>query len=393
MVSSKSPIHPFPARMAPELALAALQRLPPDSLVLDPMCGSGTVLRTAAELGLPSIGIDIDPLSVLMATVWASTVDSQEVLDCAERAVAMARSLDADKLYLPWIDDDAETTEFVDFWFDEPQRNDLRCLTFALQEVDVRAVDILKLSLSRLIIKKDNGASLARDVSHSRPHRVRVSNDYDVLGSFVSSVQRVRRILDSRSVVKPAGVSLGDARRLEAIPDCAVRQIVTSPPYLNAIDYLRGHRLALVWLGYTLAQLRGIRRQSVGAEVGLARGLVTSVSAIASGTPGFAELPARTSRIYERYVADLSCILSESSRVLQPGGEAVFVVGDSTIRGVFVQNSKAVELLANLYGLSTVDRYDRQLPENRRYLPPPQVAGGTSINRRMRSEVVLKFKK
>ena len=36
------PIHPFPARMAPELAIDALHLLPKGSLVLDPMAGSGT---------------------------------------------------------------------------------------------------------------------------------------------------------------------------------------------------------------------------------------------------------------------------------------------------------------------------------------------------------------
>ena len=61
------PIHLFAARMAPEIAFNALEGLPEDSLVLDPMAGSGTVLRTISEFGFRGVGIDIDPLSVLMA--------------------------------------------------------------------------------------------------------------------------------------------------------------------------------------------------------------------------------------------------------------------------------------------------------------------------------------
>src|SRR3712207_7608036 len=41
---------------------------------------------------------------------------------------------------------------------------------------------------------------------------------------------------------------------------------ITSPPYLNAIDYLRGHRLSLVWLGYRIGDLRLTRAVSIGAE-------------------------------------------------------------------------------------------------------------------------------
>jgi hypothetical protein len=64
------PVHPFPARMAPDLAFARLKRVPSGALVLDPMSGSGTVLRQASELGHRSIGFDMDPLAVLMTKVW-----------------------------------------------------------------------------------------------------------------------------------------------------------------------------------------------------------------------------------------------------------------------------------------------------------------------------------
>lgn len=62
-------IHPFPARMAPELALSALASLKKGSIVLDPMAGSGTVLRQALALGHRAIGFDMDPLAVLMSRV------------------------------------------------------------------------------------------------------------------------------------------------------------------------------------------------------------------------------------------------------------------------------------------------------------------------------------
>src|SRR6218665_3599771 len=76
-------IHPFPARMAPELALKSLKRLVPGSVVLDPMSGSGTVIRQAAELGLRPIGFDMDPLAVLMSRVWTKFVDDELIVQLA----------------------------------------------------------------------------------------------------------------------------------------------------------------------------------------------------------------------------------------------------------------------------------------------------------------------
>ena len=60
-------IHPFPARMAPDLAMERLKNIRRGALVLDPMAGSGTVLRQATELGHRALGFDTDPLAVLMA--------------------------------------------------------------------------------------------------------------------------------------------------------------------------------------------------------------------------------------------------------------------------------------------------------------------------------------
>jgi len=83
-------IHPFAARMAPELALQALELVPEDGVVVDPMMGSGTVIRQASDLGLTAIGFDVDPLAVLMSRVWTTPVDDSvvaRVYDEASRVV------------------------------------------------------------------------------------------------------------------------------------------------------------------------------------------------------------------------------------------------------------------------------------------------------------------
>lgn len=58
--------------MASDVALNICADLPTGSTVLDPMSGSGTVLRMAAEHGHRALGFDMDPLAVLMARVWTT---------------------------------------------------------------------------------------------------------------------------------------------------------------------------------------------------------------------------------------------------------------------------------------------------------------------------------
>ena len=50
------------------------------------------------------------------------------------------------------------------------------------------------------------------------------------------------------------------------LADGSVDLIVTSPPYANAIDYMRAHKFSLVWLGQPIANLSHLRGKYIGAE-------------------------------------------------------------------------------------------------------------------------------
>ena len=246
------PVHPFPARMAPDVALAALNDLEAGSSVLDPLAGSGTVLRAASDRGLEAFGADLDPLAVLMSRVWTTPLAPSDLVEAAERTVSSAQRFKAPEL--PWIDTDPATIAFIDYWFAELQRAELRRLARVLADAEAGpTTDALKLALSRIIVTKDRGASLARDVSHSRPHRVALSNDYPTYEGFIRAARQIGAALAAEPPAGNVDIRLGDTRSLSWVDDDSIDAIVTSPPYLNAIDYIRGHRLALVWLGFSVA--------------------------------------------------------------------------------------------------------------------------------------------
>ncbi len=293
-------IHPFPARMAPETVAKWLQDLPDGSRVLDPMCGSGVVLRQSAEIGHQALGFDVDPLAVLMSRVWTRKVTPRQLVEYAEVITRSAKKRQTTYLRLPWIASCDETREFIEYWFAEPQRGDLSRLVAAIEakasSLPKWAVDALYLSLSRIIVTKHAGASLAWDVSHSRPHRKRDFNDFDTFTGFMRSAERLAVVLDEASIQLPAKVQQGDCRRLPTLPDASIDAIVTSPPYLNAIDYLRGHKLALVWMGHTIPELRKVRAQAVGTErAGCMTDKRTAVAApLEDAVPAVRDLPNST---------------------------------------------------------------------------------------------------
>ena len=388
-------LHPFPARMAPELAIAKLQELGPNSTVLDPMVGSGTVVRSAAILGHRAIGIDMDPLAILMTKVATTPTEHSQVIQLSKTLMEKAATF-PDSVELPWIDDDEETRSFVDRWFADPQQSDLRRLAYVLQDMDgslteasLAAMDVLRLALSRIIITKERGASLARDVSHSRPHKVADKSDFKVFPAFERSVHQIVNIL--RKTPPPGGVDIqiGDARNLNMIASGCIDAVLTSPPYLNAIDYMRGHRLALVWLGYRLASLREIRSNSVGAERGpdVLQSVYVEIQNIMAPV---INLPSRHAAMITRYAGDVYRVMLETARVLKPTGRASFVIGDCCLKGVFIRNSEGVRKAAEMVGLQLCDKFERELPVRNRYLPTPKTTE-TPLGKRLRAEIILTF--
>lgn len=217
-------------------------------------------------------------------------------------------------------------------------------------------------------------------------------NSFPVIENFLRSVKQLAKRLEAAPLSQQADVRQEDARHLTSVESASIDVVLTSPPYLNAIDYLRGHRFALVWLGYRLSELRSLRADSIGIErvpeihcpVHIADEIISSMAE--EKIFSLRELP-----IIRRFVFDLAALLAEISRVLRPGGKAIFVVGNSCIRGIFVKNTQAIKFLAQRHGLLYQEEEERVLPPNRRYLPPPGVAGHSDLNKRMRTETILKF--
>jgi hypothetical protein len=394
-VLGRNAVHPFPARMAPGLALRSLERLKRRSVVLDPMAGSGTVLAMARANGHHGIGYDIDPLGVLISSVWTRSIKIEEFQHQANKVLARAKVIASD---LPFRDaypknSDDETKSFVRYWFDDYSRRQLAAIAFAIESVRASDIkDALWCAFSRMIIAKKAGVSLAMDLSHSRPHR---SFDYAPRKPFRVFLDAVSRVSDgcirhdARNRGPVTKVQLGDVRKMP-LASRSVDLVFTSPPYLNAIDYLRCSKFSLVWMGYSTTQLRDIRRTSIGAEIMFDSN--ETFDGVIEHLHLQPSLPPRMNDILRRYIDDSSRALKEVARVLAPQGKAVYVVGENTIKGTYVPTGKLISYLASNAGLRLAHKHYRNLPANRRYLPPPGKAGA-DLDARMRREVILTFER
>lgn len=381
---SMKAIHPFPARMAPEILQEKIPQLGEVQLLWDPMCGSGTSLRVAAAAGIPSVGTDVDPLAIKMARVGTRNFDPWELTAAIELLWERIERRPKD---IKSADQCAETDSFKQFWFAQKQRDALATVSHHIALVADRDLrEFFEIALSRIIITKFRGASLAWDVSHSRPHRAKESNDFDVRSEFLRSCRRLALTCMEAGRYAQVDVEQQDARTFA--PNAPVDLIVTSPPYLNAIDYMRGHKLSLVWLGWTIPELRALRSGAIGTERSLANfanDLLSEVEKRAVVANGISN---RMVLIVRRYIRDCAILLQNMRLRMASTAQLLLVVADSNVRGLRVDSARLFQELARQNGLRLVEETQRAIPANRRYLPANDTVG---IGNRMKSESILHF--
>jgi hypothetical protein len=394
----RSSVHPFPARMAPSIAMEEMSNIDGPIKVLDPMMGSGTVLALARLNGHKAIGFDIDPLAVMISKTWTESCDVAATREIAEVtlevAQALMRTIEDTEAYPAHADE--ETRQFIDYWFDIDARRELTALSGTISSLDDNSAQrVLWCALSRLIIAKKFGVSLAMDLSHSRPHKVFDRAPVRPFEKFIASVDKVLQSVVSEQTLNrgPApSLKVGDARNLP-LQDDSIDLVITSPPYLNAIDYIRCSKFSLVWMGYSIKDLRRLRAESVGTEVSSnAPTNDREIERIITALRVRSKLTPKNRGILAQYIYDMRSSIRETSRVMRPGGKAVYVVGENTIRNTYIRTALIIRHLAKDAGLTCTASRKRALPANRRYLPPPSAAKG-SMDTRMRHEVILSFSK
>ena len=414
--------HPFPAKFPPQLPRFFIDALTsPGDTVLDPMCGSGTTLVEAVDSGRRAIGCDIDPLARLIAAVKLTPVDASEVIRIGvEVLLAARRRVRDDRAALErglGARFDSKTRKFVDYWFLPAQQLELLALVEEIERLpDEQSRSFFQLVLSSTIIAKSGGVSRARDLAHTRPHRVesktpksafsefeqrlaRISRDAEVAGSLPAAGRPPPRAPRARPAESPiAGPSSPPSFEVRAaraertgLESGSVDLVVTSPPYANgAIDYMRAHKFSLVWLGLEIDALTSLRREYLGhdAQASTSGGELPEHCEAILGR--LFALDRRKAGVLRRYLGEMEDVFRETRRVVRQDGAAVVVVGTSVLRGIDVETPFCLAALAQRVGFDLSGIAVRRLDRDRRMMPARwNRAPESGIERRMHEEHVI----
>ncbi len=331
----------------------------PGASVLDPFAGSGTTLVETRRAGARAVGVELLAPAVLASRVkTAFELAPDRLRRAVDTVVRSARTRRAGPP--PFL---RETQR----QFAPQSLEELLRLRAALPRGDGPLPSAVRLAFGRILIPSSRlhrspclgyrrTAADDRTLPHERLTRAATTMATDL-----------RALRPERSRWgPPADVQLGDARAL-GVPASSIDLAVTSPPYVNGMDYVMNYKVDLAWLGYasSYAELRALRGAEVACD-NLPRPETAPYAALgAVPDPWLAEiLPRmvqnlrgkRTYRrddmhaVVHRYFADLVPVLQGVRRALRPGGRFVLVVGDSLLAGTYVPGDLILARIAERLG-------------------------------------------
>lgn len=383
----------FPGKFHPPLVEHILRSLKPKR-VLDPMGGVGTVAVEAKAAGIPSLSLDIDPLSVFFATAktrpistetlnaaWAGLSASLQKYkrDEAEIEDRQFRDIRVDAMRKVLTHAKARDLERLTYWFRRYVLVDFARIDHSIWNGGLpRRSDSVRRFFLACLISSVRRISLADPTPVSgleitQHMRDRIADGYriDVFSEFERRVnlaisrmdEYVQHLKEKGTYHTPTNIiqaDCADILELKEAGEFGADLILFSPPYCNAIEYWRRHRLEY-FVG------RFLDETGVGDLHRLAIGR-TTLGNTTDDLERFDFAPidrllqtlqrqdrGRKARILWQYFQDMKQRLMDFCKYLPRGGRCIIVVGDSSTGGLKVPTAKALAWLGKEAGFRHVE--------------------------------------
>ncbi|OSZ82926.1 hypothetical protein CAP35_06600 [Chitinophagaceae bacterium IBVUCB1] len=347
-------IHSYPAKLLVHIPYFFINNSyfsRKGDIVLDPFCGTGTVLLESILAGRNALGADANPLARMIANAKTTRLNEATLRKHLSSIVSRAKKYK--KYELPDVVN-------CDYWFSESVQEKLSKLLRSInliKNIDVRNFFLISYSNC---IKKVSYADLRVSVpvklnpnrfpedSEAREKikiRLKQLKNIDVFSKFQAiaeeNIARISTIKEIDTKYKSKVISK-DARNLtesintnKRLKSNSVKLIVTSPPYAGAQKYIRASSLNLGWLGICdTTNLLKLDSQNIGREnynVDDLKLITTGIKSADSLIRKLYKINAKRACIVGYYLNEMKDALKESVRVLKSGGHLVLIVGNNKV--------------------------------------------------------------
>ena len=321
-----------------------------DDLVLDPFLGSGTSLVAAVKLGLSFIGVELSPfLALLGRAKFAFNANPSTIFNILK--IKPMRDLDISAILSQWYSTKdllyaagviTKISKIV-----KKEGKDLlqSILTDQDPELDNIVVALVSLLISaRSVAKLSSGSNpvwtrpaIQGEISLRRDSLIEVA--VKKADTMLSDLKRLKK----QSAATHTKIIWGDTRSIP-LPSRIVDLIITSPPYLNRLDYVISQQPELQLLSLLHGvDMNELRRQMIGTTKIVEKGNPEAIwgPTCIKTLKTISTHPSKASNTYYiwnyyKYFKDIYRCLSEFKRLARPGAKGILVVQNSHYKDIAI---------------------------------------------------------
>lgn len=289
----RSNLFNWNGQFSPQFIEALLNKYASENMtVIDPFLGSGTVLAESARKGLEAYGTELNASAYYMAKTYEisnlTIEDRNKIISYIDKRIS-------------YIENDEDIVQE---------------LTKSINETQYDSVYNV---LSTLII--------VMDIFNNVVTRELLNIKWEWLKNLILSLPYSEKKIKAMQ---------GDARRMQ-LEDNKADLLITSPPYINVLNYHQKYRRSVEALGYDVLKLArsefGSNRKNRGNR------FLTVI----------------------QYCMDMALSIKEAIRVCKPKSRMIYVVGrESTVLGCSFSNSKLIyEIASEIFELELIIKQER----------------------------------
>lgn len=374
--------HRYYGKLIPAIPRSFIRKYTkPGDLVFDPFSGSGTTALEAKYSDRNFVGVEINPLSIMISEIKLNDYDIKILNECLDKIIDLFIN-DTKPIY------DYEKPFCInrDHWFKEFVQNDLvrikRNIPIAINSIlseNEKYINFYYGILSAIVKQVSNA-----DTAHVFPGISKRMRKLETEGMIhINVIETFKRYSKKRiKYVSEIGKHdvksefiLGDSSNIDLSSfNNKVDLIVTNPPYISSVRYAETLKLELYWMEIVKSSEEYVKLSNsmIGndhiSKKNCQKKYLTKYDFINDYIDEMYEIDNKQAKVLYDFFESMDKVIKNMNLILKKNGKLVMKISDSKIRKIKIPTGKLLTMIAEKNNFKLIDVFNDKINENSRSL-------------------------
>lgn len=351
--------HRYPAKFLPNIVKKLIEQYAVENgKIADVFAGCGTTLVEAKAHGIASIGIDVNPVALLITKAKTNPI-KPNLLQEAFTDLEMRFSE-----FNPKLSQNIQKHERIDYWFRPKEKVKIAYIYEKILEIQNKDIKNFFLTCLSHILKNCSRWLMSGTKPQIDPKKI-PAEPFDTFKQHCKKMmnqntQFYQELLSKNFLNTECVIKLSDARNA-LVPNDSITTIITSPPYVTSYEYADIHQLTGYWFEY-FSDLRKFRKKFIGTFYSNNQNCLLNAALGNKIINELRKIDERTACEVANYFRDMELVGKEMYRMVKKGGYVCVVIGNTTLKNIKIKSAEVFFEILKTTGFKKVDIIRRSIP-------------------------------